>query len=192
MAEHRFAAVDLGAQSGRVAVGSYDGERLGLELVHRFANRRLWLPDGLHWNAPQLFADTLEGLALAGSGGALAGVGIDSWGCDYALLDSGNRMLGLPYHHRDPGRTAPHVLERVFGLVDRHHQYARTGIQTMPINTIFQLVAESGNPASAGAARIALIPDLFGLWLTGNLCNELTIASTTGLLEARAPGGHVI
>ncbi len=187
MPELRLAAVDLGAQSGRVAVARYDGARLELETVHRFVNRRLWLPGGLYWNAPQLFADTLDGLALAAADGPLAGVGVDSWGCDYALLDADNRMLGLPYHHRDRARTAPGIQELAFARVPRHELYARTGIQTMPINTVFQLVADAARPVAALAARIALIPDLIGLWLTGTLCNELTAASTTGLLEARAP-----
>jgi rhamnulokinase len=185
MPEQRFAAVDLGAQSGRVAVGRFDGARLELEVAHRFANRPLWLPDGLHWNVPQLFADTLEGLGRAAAGRRLAGVGIDSWGCDYALLDRGGRILGLPYHYREPARASQAVIDRAFELVDRHELYARTGIQTIPINTVFQLVSEADRPAVAGAARIALIPDLFGLWLTGALHNELTAASTTGLLEAR-------
>lgn len=185
MPDRLLAAVDLGAQSGRVAVGSYDGERLELEVAHRFANEPLWLPDGLHWNLPQLFADTLDGLALAASRGRLGGVGIDSWGCDYALLDAGGRILGLPFHYREPSRAAQAVIDRAFTRVARHELYARTGIQTMPINTVFQLVSEAGGAAGAAAAGIALVPDLFGLWLTGKLANELTAASTTGLLEAR-------
>ncbi len=184
MAERRFAAVDLGAQSGRVAIGRLAGDRIELEIAHRFANRGVWLPDGLHWNLAGLFVETLDGLALAASGGALDGVGVDSWGCDYALLDRDHRMLGLPYHYRDPARTAPIWSEQAFARVGRHEMYLHTGIQTMPINTVFQLISEADGAAARAAARIALVPDLFGLWLTGTLANELTIASTTGLLEA--------
>ena len=180
----RVAAVDLGAGSGRVAVGSFDGERVTVEVVHRFANQPLWLPDGLHWNLPGLFAEVLDGLGRAGAAGALDGVGVDSWGCDYALLDSHHRLLGLPYHYRDRGRTAPHVMAEAFTRVDRHELYARTGIQTMPINTVFQLFAERDGAAVRAAEHVALIPDLIGLWLTGVLVNEATVASTTGLLEA--------
>jgi len=187
MAERRFAAVDLGAQSGRVAVGRFAGDRIELEIAHRFVNQGVWLPDGLHWNVAQLFAETLRGLALAASGGALDGVGVDSWGCDYALLDRDFRMLGLPYHYRDPARTAPIWSERAFARMSRHQMYRHTGIQTMPINTVFQLVSEADGAAARAAGRIALVPDLFGLWLTGTLANELTIASTTGLLEAAEP-----
>ncbi len=184
MAERRFAAVDLGAQSGRVAIGRFAGDRIELEIAHRFVNRGVWLPDGLHWNVAELFVETLAGLALAAARGDLDGVGVDSWGCDYALLDDDHRMLGLPYHYRDPARTASTWTERAFTRVARHEMYLHTGIQTMPINTVFQLISEADGAAARTAARIALVPDLFGLWLTGTLSNELTIASTTGLLEA--------
>jgi rhamnulokinase len=185
----RLAAVDLGAESGRVMTGHLVGDRIGLQLAHRFANRPLWLPDGLHWNLPDLFSQILHGLAEAAAGGPLAGAGIDAWGCDYALLDGGDRMLGLPFHYRDPARTGEAVVSGVHRRVGRGELYRRTGIQTMPINTVFQLSAEAtgSSPALAVAERIALIPDLLGLWLTGTLANELTIASTTGLLQAHGP-----
>ncbi len=185
MASRRVAAVDLGAGSGRVAVGAFDGELVTLELVHRFTSHPLWLPDGLHWNLPQLFADILDGLAAAARPEPLDGIGIDSWGCDYALLDGEHRVLGLPYHYRDPARATVESVERAHARVDRHELYARTGIQTMPINTVFQLVAEAERPVVRAAEHIALIPDLIGLWLTGSLANEVTAASSTGLLEAR-------
>ena len=179
----RLAAIDLGAESGRVVVGRYDGELAELEVAHRFPNRPLRLPDGLHWNAPQLFAEILRGLGTAAQTGRLDGIGIDGWGCDYALLDGGGRMLGLPFHYRDE-RTSAEVVARTHACVGRAELYRRTGIQTMPINTIFQLRAEATGPAVSVAERIALIPDLIALWLTGTLANEETIASTTGLLEA--------
>ena len=179
----RIAAVDLGAGSGRVVVGHLDAGRVELEVVHRFDNHPVWLPDGLHWDLLGLFAETLRGLALAAAAGPLASIGVDAWGCDYALLDGEFRMLGLPYHYRDT-RTSKEVVGRVHATVPRSELYRRTGIQTLPINTVFQLAAEADGPAAAGADRIALIPDLLNLWLTGNLANELTAASTTGLLDA--------
>jgi rhamnulokinase len=177
------AAIDLGAGSGRVVLGRLTGDRAELEVIHRFENQPVWLPDGLHWNLPALFAETLSGLAAAAATAPLDSIGVDSWGCDYALLDRSGRMLGLPYHYRD-ARTSENVLARTHELVSRPELYRRTGIQTLPINTIFQLRAEAGGAAASVAERIALIPDLFALWLTGNLANELTIASTTGLLDA--------
>jgi rhamnulokinase len=140
----------------------------------------------LHWDLPELVRQALQGLSAAAGDGRLDGVGIDAWGCDYALLGAGDRMLGLPFHYRDE-RTSTKLVSRAHARVSREELYARTGIQTMPINTVFQLTAESGSPAIASAERIALIPDLIGLWLTGALVNEETIASTTGLLEARGP-----
>jgi rhamnulokinase len=183
-AERVFAAVDLGAESGRVVAGRLAGESLSLELIHRFANRPVRLPDGLYWNLPGILGQTLEGLARAvETAGRLDGVGIDAWGVDYALLDGDGRMLGLPYHYRDE-RVTDEVVSRAHARVSRNELYSRIGIQTMPINTIFQLLSEAGGAAASAAARIALIPDLLARWLTGELANEVTAASTTGLLEA--------
>ena len=93
------------------------------------------------------------------------------------------RVLGLPFHYRDE-RTAG-MVERAFGRVPAEELYAATGIQTLPINTVFQLLADEGSPALGAADRLAFVPDLFALWLTGELVNESTAASTTGLLDAR-------
>ncbi|HVL31547.1 MAG TPA: rhamnulokinase family protein [Solirubrobacteraceae bacterium] len=175
-----YAAIDLGAESGRVVVGRLEGERVELELVHRFHNRPVRLPDGIHWNLMSLFAESLTGLGFAGR---VDGIGIDAWGVDYALLDGSDRVLGLPFHYRDT-RTRG-MIERAHARVPREELYAVAGIQTIAINTVFQLLADEGTPALAAAQRIALVPDLFGLWLTGVLANESTVASTTGLLDAR-------
>jgi rhamnulokinase len=185
MAEtRRLAAIDLGAESGRVVVGRFDGDVVELEVAHRFPNVPVRLPDGLHWNAPGLLAEIVHGLTAAAAAGRLDGVGIDAWGCDYALLDGGGRMLGLPFHYRDE-RNGSDAVSRAHARVAREELYGRTGIQTMPINTVFQLGTEATGAAASVAERIALIPDLIGQWLTGTLVNEETIASTTGLLEAQ-------
>jgi rhamnulokinase len=172
-----FAAIDLGAESGRVVHGRFDGERVTLEVAHRFPNRPVRLPDGLRWNLLSLFTEALDGLR----GLDVRGVGVDTWGVDYALLDRSGRVLGLPFHYRD-ARTEGMVAcadERV-PLAER---YAVTGIQTMTINTVFQLLADA---RAAAAERIALVPDLLAHWLSGELVNEVTNASTTGLLDARS------
>jgi rhamnulokinase len=177
-----FAAIDLGAESGRVVRGRFDGSRVALTVEHRFDNRPVRLPDGLHWNLLALFAETVAGLRALD--GPLAGVAVDTWGVDYALLDARGRVLALPFHYRD---------ERTEGMIERAHArvpaaelYAATGIQTMPINTVFQLLADEATPAFAATARIALVPDLISLWLCGELVNEATNSSTTGLLDARS------
>jgi rhamnulokinase len=185
-ATRSFAAVDLGAESGRVVLGRLDGTAMDLEVAHRFTNRSVQLPDGLHWNLLSLFSDTLDGLARAAATAPLSGIGVDAWGVDYALLDGNSRVLGLPFHYRD-ARTQG-MVARVHERVSRDELYSITGIQTMPINTIFQLMADAERPATRIAERIGLVPDLFGLWLTGELANEVTAASTTGLLDARSGG----
>src|SRR3954470_4413205 len=181
-----YAAIDLGAESGRVVRGRLDsdGGAVDLDVVHRFANRPVRLPDGLRWNLLALFTEALDGLKRAAAAGRLDGVGVDAWGVDYALLDSDRCVLGLPFHYRD-GRTEG-MVARAHGRVPREDLYAVTGIQTMPINTVFQLLADDGSAALAAAEHIALVPDLFALWLTGELVNESTAASTTGLLDARS------
>jgi rhamnulokinase len=181
--EAGFAAIDLGAESGRVVLGRLARGRASLEVVHRFPNRPVHLPDGLHWNLLALFAEALDGLGRAARSAALCGVGVDAWGVDYALLDGRGRVLGLPFHYRD--RRTEGMIGRAHARVPREELYAVTGIQTMPINTVFQLLADEGSPALDAAERIALVPDLLALWLTGELTNEATAASTTGLLDAR-------
>jgi rhamnulokinase len=176
----RYAAIDLGATSGRVFCGGLDGGCVALEEVHRFPNRPVRLPDGLRWNLMHLFTEVLDGLRRAGR---VDGIGVDTWGVDYALLDERRRVLGLPFHYRD-GRTDG-MIERARERLSADELYAITGIQTMPINTVFQLLADEGSAALAAADRLALVPDLLALWLSGELANERTNASTTGLLDAR-------
>lgn len=177
-----FAAVDLGAESGRVALGRFEGERVRLDVVHRFANRPVWLDDGLHWDLLNLFGDALDGIGRAADSAQLDGIGVDAWGVDYALLSSDHRTLGLPFHYRD--RRTDGMVAAAHAKVSRQALYARTGIQTMPINTIFQLMSEAQSPALRAAERLAFVPDVFGLWMTGELVGEATIASTSGLLGA--------
>ena len=184
MTEAAFAGIDLGAESGRVVVGRLGGGRASVEVIHRFANRPVRLPDGLHWNLLSLFDEALAGLRRATRDASLSGVGVDAWGVDYALLDESGHVLGLPFHYRDM-RTAG-MVARAHSRVPRHELYAATGIQTMPINTVFQLLAEEGSAALAAAKRIGLVPDLLAFWLSGEFANEATIASTTGLLDARS------
>ncbi len=176
-----YAAIDLGASTGRVVTGRLDGDRVVLEERHRFANRPVRLPDGVRWNLLHLFSEALQGLSRAG---ALRGVGVDTWGVDYALLDGRGRVLGLPFHYRD-ARTDG-MIERAFARVPAADLYGVTGIQTLPINTVFQLLAEGDSAALGAAQRIALVPDLLAFWLSGEVANERTNASTTGLLDARS------
>jgi rhamnulokinase len=177
-------AVDLGASTGRVIVGHIDRDRLDLEDVHRFPNDPVRLPDGLHWDALRLFHEIVEGLRRAGrSAPDLASIGIDSWAIDYGLLDASGALLYQPYHYRDGGAAS--AIEAVHARVTREELYARTGLQFLPFNTLYQLAAAREMDAFGAARTVLLMPDLFGYWLTGIKAAERTNASTTGLFDAR-------
>jgi rhamnulokinase len=180
-----LAAVDLGAQSGRVATGRFDGDFLRVDEVHRFANEPIRLEGTLYWDAPALYAQVLDGLRAAARLGQIASVAVDSWAIDFGLIDSAGRLLANPVHYRDGRRAAgvQGVLERI----PSRELYGRTGIQLLPINTIFQLaaMATDGDPAIAAADRLLLVPDLFHYWLCGSTSTELTNASTTQCLDVQ-------
>jgi rhamnulokinase len=176
------AAVDLGASSGRVMVGRVGPNELELTEVRRFPNEPVRLPDGLHWDILRLYGEVRAGIREAARvTDDLVSIGIDTWAVDYGLLDDGGSLLGDPFHYRDD-RTAAAV-EAVHDVIAPADLYARTGLQFLPFNTIYQLVAERRS-ASFGAARtMLLIPDLLGYWLSGVRVTEVTNASTTGLLD---------
>lgn len=179
-----YLAIDLGAASGRAVLGSFDGARLALREIHRFANGPVELPTGLHWNAARLFEEVKRGVAAAHrSGATLSGVGIDTWGVDYGLLSSSGELLGLPHHYRDT-RTRG-LMEEAFGRMPRERIYARTGIQFMTINTLYQLMADqrAGDDRLSKARTLLFMPDLLNFWLTGRRCSEATIASTSQLYD---------
>ena len=174
-------AVDLGATSGRVILGYVDGNDLRLEHVARFPNSPVATADGLHWNTLELFSSVQQGLvaAMIIEPEAIS-VGIDSWGVDYGLLRAG-RLLGIPYHYRDD-RTI-RAVNRVHSKITEEALYLRNGIQSLPMNTIFQLQAEADNGWLELADLFLMTPDLFNFWLSGSQVCERTIASTTGLLD---------
>jgi rhamnulokinase len=173
----RFAAVDLGAGSGRVIVGEVEDGSVELHEVHRFPNRPVKVGGTLHWDVLGLYREVVDGLLEAGP---LDGIGVDSWAVDYGLLDEDGALLGNPVHYRDE-RTASAVRRALVALPAERH-YAATGIQFQPFNTAFQLVADRMACLATGAL---LIPDLIGYWLTGRAGTEITNASTTALLDPR-------
>jgi sugar (pentulose or hexulose) kinase len=175
-----FAAVDLGASSGRVMVGRVEAGSLRLDPVHRFPNEPVRVGGTLHWDILSLYRGVIEGLRRAGP---VTSIGVDSWAVDYGLLDASGALLGNPVHYRD-GRTDG-VPERVAKLIGPEQLYAVTGLQKQPFNTLYQLVAAAGTPIMAVAEQLLLVPDLIGYWLTGEPGAELTNASTTQLLDLR-------
>jgi rhamnulokinase len=175
------AAVDLGASSGRVMIGRVAPNELELTEVHRFPNDPVRLPDGLHWDILRLYREVLTGLREATRATAgLVSIGLDSWAIDYGLLDESGTLLGDPYHYRDD-RTGPAV-DAVHQVISPANLYARTGLQFLPFNTIYQLAAARGSASFELARTMLLIPDLLGYWLSGVRVTEVTNASTTGLL----------
>lgn len=181
-----FAAVDLGATSGRVMLGRVGGGELSLREVHRFPNLPVRAGGTLHWDILALYQGVLKGLREAGraSDSRLAGIGVDSWAVDYGLLDATGALLGNPVHYRDP-RTEG-ASERVAARLPAPDLYAATGLQYLPFNTVYQLTAAAGTPQLAAADRLLLIPDLISYWLTGEAGTELTNASTTQLIDPRS------
>lgn len=175
------AAVDLGATSGRVIVGRFDGEGLEMTTVGRFPNAPVMTPSGLHWDLIALYRGALDGLAEAfRTEPGIASIGVDSWAVDYALM-RGDRMLGAPFHYRDE-RTAAGV-EAVHADVPFAELYRRSGLQFLPFNTLYQLACERDHGMLELADGMLLVPDLFSWMLTGEKVAERTNASTTGLVD---------
>lgn len=183
MAESTVLAVDLGAESGRVMAVHFDGRRLRLEELHRFPNTTATINGTLYWDFLRLWGDIQAGIE---KGRALqpAGIGVDTWGVDFGLLDSQNNLIGNPVHYRD-GRTAG-MMAQAFKRMPRAEIFARTGIQFMPINTLYQLLSmvEAGSPQLQIADTFLTAPDLFNYWLTGAKVCEYSNATTTQLLDA--------
>lgn len=186
-------AIDLGAESGRVVlIWLTDSQtRLAMQEVHRFPNRTLSLPSGLHWDIGNIWNEILTGLRatakLASERGlSIKSVGVDCWGVDWALLDQNGELLGLPHAYRDPRNVAS--FESVSTTISPAATYDITGIQVMPINSLYSLAAMSSasDPLVASGERLLFIPDLLHYWLSGQQTCELTIASTSQMLDARS------
>ena len=180
--EKHFAAVDLGASSGRVMRATVSPDRLDLTEIRRFRNGPVPVGDRLYWDILGLWTDILAGLREAGDD--LAAIGIDTWAVDYGLVGSeqtGGMLLGNPRNYRDH-RTAG-IAEDVDRELPRYDLYRRNGLQYLPFNTLYQFLADHREPLLAQAHRALLIPDLLGYWLTGEQRAEVTNASTTGLID---------
>ena len=193
------AAVDLGASSGRVLLGQVGPDELRAEVVHRFANEPIDVDGRLTWDLDALWDGVLTGIrtaagtaaarrgAGAGAGatdaGALASIGIDSWAVDYGLLDESGTLIAAPAHYRDTRTDG--VMERVRAQLGDAALYETTGLQFMPFNTVYQLLAERPEDL-ARAATLLMIPDLLCHRLTGAVGAERTNASTTQLYDVRA------
>lgn len=182
-----FVATDLGASNGRVLLGRWDGERFALEELHRFANGPVTTLSRMYWDVLSHWTEIKNGLAryAATHSEPLAGIGIDTWGVDYGLIDRAGRLLGNPVHYRDARTNG--IFDRAFPIVPRAEIFAETGLQFIQLNTLFQLVAMrlEDDPQLDFADCMLMMPDLFHYWFTGEKIAEYTIASTTQMLRAQ-------
>jgi len=177
-----YLAFDFGAESGRAVLAHLQSGILTTAEVHRFRNEPVEYGGSLHWDAPRLWFEVRKALACVEQI-ELAGIGVDAWGVDYALLGERGELLQNPYHYRD--RRTEGVMEEVFRKVTKDQIYRETGIQFMPINTLYQLFAAQRDAPSimTAAKQWVTIPDLFNYWLTGNAVCEFTNATTTQLVD---------
>src|SRR2546423_7430959 len=177
-----YLAFDLGAESGRAVLGRLQSGILTTEEVHRFPNQPVEYGGSLHWDVPRLWFEIRKALSCV-ERVELAGIGVDAWGVDYALLGERGELLQNPFHYRD--RRTEGIMEEVFRKVSKEEIYRATGIQFMPINTLYQLFAAQRDTPSivAAATQLVTVPDLFNYWLTGNAVCEFTNATTTQMVD---------
>lgn len=177
-------AFDLGAGSGRAVAGQFDGQRLAMREIHRFPNDPVRVAGRLHWDILRLLHEIEQGIraARAAGLGEIESLAIDAWGCDFGLLDRQGELVGNPRHYRDEGN--PGAMAEVLETIPREDVFARTGIQFIPVNSLYQLYALKRNGSSMldRAATLLLIPDLLRYFLTGERTSEYTNATTTQLL----------
>ncbi len=184
MTTKHYFAVDLGATSGRTILASYDGARVEMKEVTRFANPMIPLGGHLYWDLPFLYNEILGGLRkVAAEGIAIESIGIDTWGCDFAFFGADGQLIGLPHCYRDQHTAG--AQERFFKKMSASEVYARTGIQFMDFNSLFQLDTLKHNESSAlkAADKILFIPDALIYMLTGKAICEYTVASTSQMLN---------
>jgi len=182
-----FLAIDFGAESGRGVLGSFDGERLSLEEIHRFPNGPVSILGSLYWDFPRLCGEMKKCISAAAqkAGGALDGIGTDTWGVDFGLVGRGDVILGNPYHYRD--KRTDGMMDEAFRRLPREEIFEHTGIQFIKLNTIYQLLAMvlEKSPLLDVAETLLNMPDLFNFVLTGRRVSEFTIASTAQLYDPR-------
>ncbi len=185
MKQLKYLAFDLGAESGRAVLGRFDGDKLSLQDVHRFPTGATTVLGTMYWDALRLFDDCKRGLAMASAahGEEIDGMGIDTWGVDFGLLDDSGRLLANPRHYRDHGNDG--MVEQAIERVGRERLFSATGIQILQINSLYQLLAlqSQKSPTLGAARRLLFMPDLLKYWFSGVQSSEYTISSTSQMLD---------
>jgi rhamnulokinase len=181
-----FVAADLGASSGRLMVGQWNGRAFQFDELHRFPNSGVRVAGSLHWDVLGIWSEIQTGLAKyeARFQNVPAAIGVDAWGVDFALLDRRGKLIGNPYHYRDCKTDG--IPELVFKKIDKRALFSQTGVQTMQINTLFQLyaMAQAADPQLEIAETLLMVPDLFHYFLSGAKAVEFTEATTTQMYVA--------
>ncbi|MDB6129498.1 MAG: carbohydrate kinase [Verrucomicrobiales bacterium] len=185
MAEEIYIAIDLGAESGRVMAGAWDGSRMRLEEIHRFPNGPVWVGSQMHWDLLRLWQEIEEGLQRASRrfGKQIVSIGADTWALDFVILSKSKQLLGWPYHYRD-SRTRG-MVKRAFDRVSREEIFEQSGLQFMEINSLYQLLGlqESSPEILEQAEHFLMIADYIHWCLSGRITNEYTNATTTQLVH---------
>ncbi|MBP3938791.1 MAG: rhamnulokinase [Clostridia bacterium] len=179
----RVLAFDFGASSGRAIIGCFDGEKITLEEVHRFSNDPVSVGGTVYWDVLRLFHEIKQGTIKARMAGGFDSIGIDTWGVDFGLIDAEGKLMENPVHYRD-ARTAG-MVDEAFKTMPKEKLYGITGIQFMELNTLFQLISlKKYRPWMLERAdKMLFMPDLFAYMLTGKMCAEYSIASTSQLID---------
>lgn len=177
-----FAAIDLGASSGRVILGRVSKDTIEYDEVHRFGNGPVSRGDGLYWDIDLLKSNVMQGLSKL-AGHEIVSVGVDSWAVDYGLIDSEGKLLRDPRHYRDERNLRG--VDVVEGKVSPAELYAQVGLQFLPFNSLYQLAVDQSEQSALldQSDKVLMVPDLFNFWLSGAKVTERTNASTTGLLD---------
>ena len=179
----RVLAFDFGASSGRAIIGCFDGDKITLQEIHRFSNDPVSVGGTVYWDVLRLFHEIKQGIIKAKIAGGFDSIGIDTWGVDFGLIDSEGKLMENPVHYRD-ARTVG-LVDEAFKTMPKEKLYGITGIQFMELNTLFQLISlKKYRPwMLERAEKMLFMPDLFGYMLTGKMCAEYSIASTSQLID---------
>ncbi len=185
--QKKYIAVDLGAESGRVMLGTVSADELTLQEIYRFTNGPIEQNSSLRWDFQRMFSEIKTGIAKAASqaGGSIAGLGVDSWGVDFGLIDEKGKLIENPYHYRD-SRTNE-IMEKAFEIMPKREIYEHTGLQFIQFNSVYQLLAMrlTNSDVLAKAKKLIFIADLVSYFLCGQAFAEYTLASTSQMMNMR-------
>ena len=183
----KLLAFDYGASSGRAILGKFDGDRLQLSEIHRFSNDPVFVNGTFYWDILRLFHEMKQGILKCVKNGDsdIGGVGVDTWGVDFGLLDASGELMGNPVHYRDARNEG--MIDEASKIVSKREIYEQTGIQFLKFNTLYQLLAmkRANSPLLEKASTLLLTPDLFNYFLTGEKKSEFSIVSTTQMYDPR-------